>query len=164
MGGAEPGFMAYLANLATVLTGAAALLALLFAVHQTRANHATQLEALARDHFQHFLELCILYPDFANPSAVRLDVDGGTFDGDPDKFAQYEWFFTACENALEAIFDTVGEQKAWREEIRAVLGEHALYLSSTRYHEVFRNTVDRRFQRFIDSWITRRGVAGPLQR
>ena len=137
------------ASVATVATGLSAFLALIFAIWQTRQVRQSQLEAVARDHYQHFLELCIQYPVYA-PPGPNLDMDALTFDGDPLKFTQYEWFFTAGNNALEAIFLSVGEQSTWKETIASILIEHLAYVTSPRYDEIFRSTVDPKYQRFID--------------
>jgi hypothetical protein len=149
--------LANAASIATVLTGVAALLALAFAIWQTREYRKSQLEALAREQYQNFLELCIKHPEYA-PPGPDLDMVELTFAGYKKKFVQYEWFFTAGSNALEAIFLSVGEESSWQETICSILVDHAKYLNSQRYDAVFRPTVDPRYQRFVDQKFSHKTI------
>ena len=142
------------ASLATVVTGFSAVLAVAFALWQTRQFRWNQLETLARDQYQHFLELCVSYPQFASPES-NVDVAALTFVGDHDKFVQYEWFFTAGCNSLEAIYAAVGMQKHWRQTIVSILEEHKEYVLSQRYVEIQRPTGDPEFEGFVDAVLHR---------
>lgn len=144
------------ADVATMLTAVCALLAIGFAIWQTRQFRAHQLEALAREQYQRFLELCIQYPDYADPPSGVVDMDKLTFSRNAKKFIQYEWFLTSGMNALEAVYAAVGSQKPWRETIKSVLEAHAPYLSSERYDSYFRPTTHPAYQGFLDSVVVRR--------
>lgn len=144
------------ADVATMLTAVCALLAIIFAIWQTRQFRAHQLEALARDQYQRFLELCIQYPEYADPPSGVVNMDKLTFSRNGKKFIQYEWFLTSGMNALEAVHAAVGSQKSWQETIESVLEAHLPYLTSNRYDEFFRPTTNTAYQEFIDSKIAQR--------
>ncbi|MCC6787004.1 MAG: hypothetical protein IT547_04130 [Hyphomonadaceae bacterium] len=144
---------AYVANVAMALV---AIVGVAFAVWQTREFRNHQLETLARDQYQRFLELCIEHPEFAQPPNDQLDCNARTIDGSAIAFVQYEWFVSAGVNALEAIYLAVGHQPGWRETIKSVLEDHAPFLMSRRYDETIRFTGDARFQTFLDSWVPAR--------
>jgi hypothetical protein len=145
------------ADIATMLTAVCALLAIVFAIWQTRQFRAHQLEALARDQYQRFLELCIQYPEYADPPPGVVDMEKLTFSRNAKRFVQYEWFLTSGMNALEAVYAAVGRQKPWRETIKSVLEAHAPYLSSMRYDAYFRPTTNPVYQRFLDDTVVPRG-------
>lgn len=148
--------IAQLSSVANILMGLAAIIGLIFAVWQTRQFRNHQLETLARDQYQRFLELCIQFPQYAQPPVEVMDCEAMTIDGDRQKFVQYEWFLAAGVNALEAIYLAVGQQPGWRETIKSVLEDHAPFLMSKRYDDTVRFTGDPRFQAFLDSWVPAR--------
>jgi|WetSurMetagenome_2_1015567.scaffolds.fasta_scaffold481733_1 hypothetical protein len=145
------------ASIATIVTGIAAVFAAAYAVVQVKLYRNYQLEALARDQYQRFLELCVSFPEYASPE-LKVDVDAQTFAGDHIKFIQYEWFFTAGSNCLEAIYTAVGDRIFWRNSITSVLIEHKDYLMSQRYMELQRPTGDPKFENFIDVAFQRKDV------
>ena len=149
------------AYIATIIMGIAATLALVFAYFQTTAFqsqakqlHRQQLEALARDHYQNLLHLCVQYPEYTISQLIEpaLNIEKMKFDGDAKRFAQYEWVFVATSNALESIFNTVSA-KHWQETIVSILKEHRTYLRSARYDEIIRETCTPSYQTFIDDRV-----------
>ncbi|HXC54630.1 MAG TPA: hypothetical protein VNU97_05000 [Rhizomicrobium sp.] len=143
-------------NIGTAIAGAAASLALGFAFWQTREFRRHQLETTARDHYHRFLEICIQYPEYAQPLLEpALDVENRTYDGDERLFAQYEWYLSCELNALEAIYEAVGEQQSWRHNIIGMFKDHATYMRTERYDEVMRGTCSDEFQSLLDREVIR---------
>lgn len=140
-------------NIATVATAIAAVVGFAFAIWQTQTFRRHQLETLARDHYQAFLQLCVEYPEYATPRTEALNMTALTFDGDRRRFDQYEWFLTAGANAMEAIYTNVGSNDAWQKTVLSILGDHMDYLRSDRYRKLIRPTADPGFVKFIEAGL-----------
>jgi len=149
------------ASIATIVTGCAAIFAVGFGYWQTRQFRKQQLESLARDHYQHFLELCIAYPEFASPGD-KVDAEARTFSDNTERFVQYEWFFTAGCNSLEAIFVAVGQLPHWKATAVSIVNEHRAYMLSQRYVDSQRPTGDPKFEAFVDCVLGRDVVKAGL--
>jgi len=144
--------LADLANLAAIAMALAAFVALAFGVWQTRQYRRQQLESVARDRYQAFLELCVQYPEFAQPLDGAVDPVAATFDGDQKKFIQYGWFIWSCLNALEVLYFVLGHQKSWRNTINSILRCHVVYLSSSHILEGV-DTFEPEFYALIKEWL-----------
>ncbi len=139
-------------NVANILTAMTALLAVVFAGYQTLKYRKQRVEAVARDHYQDFLRLSFEHPEFSGAGEARIDVVNRTFDGEQEKFSQYEWFVWAGLNALEALFFALGGRKSWRATIASILDDHKTYLRSSRLN-LHADTLEPEFRTFLRPWI-----------
>lgn len=125
------------ADLAALATAFIALIGLVFAIVQIRSNQASQREATAKEIWMSYELRAFDYPRFNNPQAAAVDHEAQTFDGDFDKYMQYESFVSfvllACDEALRL------GGKDWENAVDDNLMLHWDYLGSPRFAPYMKN-------------------------
>lgn len=139
-------------NLANLVTAIAAIAAVLVAWTQIEKSRNQQIEAVARDHYQNFLRLCLEYPEFTMPSEHDIDFDKKTYDGCPLKFRQYDWFFWNGMNALESLLFSIGDRESWQTTIASILDDHKGMLGSELVGG-YADTFEPKFRAFLSPWL-----------
>ena len=117
-----------LSEVASVVTGGAALGGLALAVWQVNRTHTMTREATATDLFNQSLLMSLEYPDLAFPSTLNkmssLDM------------SRYESFMSAVLLSSEEILSVTRNNDEWRNSIKENLICHTEYLSS-RYNDEY---------------------------
>jgi hypothetical protein len=114
------------ADVATIVTGVAAVVALVGAAVQIREARRSQREATAAALYGNYLATAIQYPQL---SAGRTRSPTG-FSAD---FEQYEWFVSLMLHAFEQILALEPGDPVWRTTIADQLQYHRAYLVDERF-------------------------------
>lgn len=134
--------------------------AALFAYRQIKSNVASQLEVTANSIFVQYLRESMKYPEFIGAKADAFDFQAETFNDSHEKFVQYEFFVDIMLTSFELIFQ-LGPKEDWKQEIRAHVMEHQLYLSSEyfwKYEKVF----EPEFSVFLRSCLKQTSTEGTI--
>jgi hypothetical protein len=122
------------ATLATVVMGAAAVVALIYAHVQIADGRKAERRANANELWRETLRLAFENPKLSDPSlnTTAFDYQNLTIDGDPELFQKYEMFVDTVLNASEEIL--AGQPTPeWFAAVRMQLNLHRDYLLSPHF-------------------------------
>lgn len=122
------------ATLATVVMGAAAVVALIYAHVQIADGRKAERRANANELWRETLRLAFDNPKLSDPSlnTTAFDYETLTIDGDPELFQKYEMFVDTVLNASEEIL--AGQPTPeWFAAVRMQLKLHRDYLLSQHF-------------------------------
>jgi hypothetical protein len=135
------------ADIATIVTGMVAVVALFVASDQIKDSRRSQREATSATLYGEYLSLAIQYPRLAGlqvDEAVVADLAG-------EELERYEWFVSFALHAFERILVVSKDDKTWREVIRDQLRYHSPYLSSQKFEEKLYQHYSAPLRELIDS-------------
>ena len=92
--------------------------ALLWGVWTYKRNGEAQIQLLALERLQHYLDLAVKHPDLASPDESQ-SVD-----------ARYAWFAAQSLTTAQTLWLLVGRQPSWQRSINAIVRQHHSYLRS----------------------------------
>ena len=92
--------------------------ALLWGVWTYKRNGEAQIQLLALERLQHYLDLAVKYPDLASRDENQ-SVD-----------ARYAWFAAQSLTTAQTLWFLVGSQPRWQRSINAIVRQHHSYLRS----------------------------------
>jgi hypothetical protein len=122
------------ATFATVVMGAAAVVALIYAHVQIADGRKAERRANANELWRETLRLAFENPKLSDPSlnTTAFDYENLTIDGDPELFQKYEMFVDTILNASEEIL--AGQPTPeWFAAVRMQLKLHRDYLLSPHF-------------------------------
>lgn len=122
------------ATLATVVMGAAAVVALIYAHVQISDGRKAERRANANELWRETLRLAFDNPKLSDPSlnTTAFDYENLTIDGDPELFQKYEMFVDTFLDASEEIL--AGQPTPeWHAAVRIQLRLHRDYLLSPHF-------------------------------
>lgn len=105
-----------------------ALLAVVMTLTQMHGNR-THYAAI---HYVSQCDAAMREPQFSNPGLGKLDVGGGTYDGDARQFERYEWYVARLVYTLDAAMRLAPFQQ-WGAVAKTQLASHRQYLASDHY-------------------------------
>jgi hypothetical protein len=108
------------ANVATVI----ALIGIVVAYRQFRADTIAQKHTAAITAWTEYLRLALAHPDFARPQPW---LTGAGISG--PQFSQYRWFVATLLFACEQVLEAHPDDSAWREIVKAQLRHHHAFLA-----------------------------------
>jgi hypothetical protein len=81
--------------------------------------------------------LCLKYPKFASPliTNAEIEISEMKFDGDIQRFIQYEYFVSFLLYASEAVLTSYGNRLDWRRSVEDEVGWHKVYLKSNYFKD-----------------------------
>ena len=122
------------ATLATVVMGAAAVVALIYAHVQIADGRKAERRANANELWRETLRLAFDNPKLSDPSlnTTAFDYENLTIDGDPELFQKYEMFVDTILNASEDILHGLPTPE-WFAAVRMQLKLHRDYLLSPHF-------------------------------
>jgi hypothetical protein len=122
------------ATLATVVMGAAAVVALIYAHVQIADGRKAERRANANELWRETLRLAFENPKLSDPSlnTTAFDYENLTIDGDPELFQKYEMFVDTILNASEDILHGQPTLE-WFAAVRMQLNLHRDYLLSPHF-------------------------------
>jgi hypothetical protein len=122
------------ATLATVVMGAAAVVALIYAHVQIADGRKAERRANANELWRETLRLAFENPKLSDPSlnTTAFDYENLTIDGDPELFQKYEMFVDTILNASEEILRGQPTRE-WFATVRMQLKLHRDYLLSPHF-------------------------------
>ncbi len=91
---------------------------LIFGVWSYQRNAAAQVQLLALNSLQHYLDLAVARPELASRS-----------DDEPVD-ARYAWFAAEAMTTAQTLWLLVGQQPDWQRSIDAIIRQHRSYLRS----------------------------------
>jgi hypothetical protein len=92
--------------------------ALLWGVWTYKRNGEAQIQLLALERLQHYLDLAVKYPDLASrDESQSVDV-------------RYAWFAAQSLTTAQTLWLLVGGQPSWQRSINAIVRQHHSYLRS----------------------------------
>lgn len=112
------------AFLAAILAGVAALVS--FKNYQF--TRKSQRFANAVGLYRRYLELCIEYPDFAEPEPQDNIVPS-----DNDKYRRYQWFVGVLFRACEEVLEHGDDQVKWETTVREQLNYHRIFIRDSAW-------------------------------
>ena len=139
-------------TLATVLTAAAAVVALIYAHLQITENRKAQHEANANELWRETLRLAFDNPRLSDPTSnlADFDYDTLTIDGSRELFQKYEIYVDTLLNASDEIL-AIAPTDAWEASVRFQLGPHRDYLRSPHYQKSgYLEQYDEKFRSFLN--------------
>jgi hypothetical protein len=101
-----------------IVLAVATVVSVLLAVWSYRRNAETQVQLLALNSLQHYLDLAVSRPDLA-----------GRGDDQPVD-AQYGWFAAQALVTAQTLWTLVGNRVDWQRSINAIIRHHRSYLRS----------------------------------
>lgn len=114
----DPGVVQLIAVIATVVMAAATVAALLWGVWTYKRNGQAQMQLLALEKLQHYLDLAVTHPDLASRDQSQ-PVD-----------ARYAWFAAHALTTAQTLWLLVGRRSNWQRSINAIVRQHHSYLRS----------------------------------
>jgi hypothetical protein len=97
---------------------AATVAALLWGVWTFKRNGEVQIQLLALERLQHYLDLAVEHPDLASRDENQsVDV-------------RYAWFAAQSLTTAQTLWFLVGRQPSWQRSINAIVRQHHSYLRS----------------------------------
>lgn len=96
----------------------ATVVSVLFALWTYRSNAQAQVQLLALNSLQHYLDLAVTHPDLAS----RTD--------DQAVDARYGWFAAQALFTAQTLWTLVGDRMEWQRSINAIIRQHRPYLRS----------------------------------
>jgi hypothetical protein len=92
--------------------------ALLWGVWTYKRNGEAQIQLLALERLQHYLDLAVRYPELASrDESQSVDV-------------RYAWFAAQSLTTAQTLWILVGRQPSWQRSINAIVRQHHSYLRS----------------------------------
>lgn len=104
--------------LASVVVAAATVMALLWGIWTYKRNAEAQVQLLALQTLQHYLDLAVAHPELAS-RGVDQPVD-----------ARYAWFAAQALTTAQTLWALVRHQADWQRSIDAIVRHHPSYLRS----------------------------------
>ena len=95
--------------------------ALLWGVWTYKRNGEAQIQLLALERLQHYLDLAVKYPDLASRDESQ-SVD-----------ARYAWFAAMSLTTAQTLWLHVGRQPSWQRSIDSIVRQHHSYLRSGEF-------------------------------
>src|SRR5215469_13345668 len=109
------------AVLASTMVAAGSVGALLFGVWTYKRNGEAQVQLLALETLQRYLDLAVAHPDLASPDESQsVDV-------------RYAWFAAYSLTTAQTLWLLVGRQANWQRSINAIVRQHHSYLQSGEF-------------------------------
>jgi len=106
------------AVLASIMVAAGSVGALLFGVWVYKRTGEAQVQLLALETLQRYLDLAVAHPDLAGP------------DESQSVNARYAWFAAYSLTTAQTLWLLVGRQQNWQRSINAIVRQHRPYLRS----------------------------------
>lgn len=107
-----------LALWSSIVMATVAVATLLIGFWNSNRNAEAQLQLLALDSIQHYLDLAVEHPDLASR------------DSDQPIDAQYGWFAAHALTTAQTLWILVGNQVDWQRSINSIIRQHQPYLRS----------------------------------
>src|SRR5262245_41883754 len=114
----ELGFVQLIASLTPVVLATVGVVSLLWGVWTYKRTAEAQLQLLALNTLQHYLDLAVANPDLASRDESQ-PVD-----------ARYAWFAAHSLNTAQTLWLLVGRQPSWQRSVNAIVRQHRSYLRS----------------------------------
>ena len=125
-----------LAHLGTIVTGVAALIALMMVVWQVRWFRRVQERATAYEIYTQFLSMTLSQPEIATIELSDADARNLSVNGDAVKFPRYEVYVDLMIVAFEQLLKLTHNDQRTRAYVRSYLEHHKAYLCSKRFNEL----------------------------
>ncbi|KQS76425.1 hypothetical protein [Rhizobium sp. Leaf383] len=124
-----PEFNDFLGSLGAVLSGVAAVLALLYAARQVKASRKMAQEANALQSHREYLSLCLVHPELSSSILfAKAHGDLRSFDHIEEEHSReserYLWFLTILLNNCEQVLRSTPGSKAWRTVLKEQIRYH----------------------------------------
>ena len=104
--------------MASIVIAAGNVCALLWGVWTYKRNAEAQLQLLALEKLQHYLDLAVAHPELASRD------EGQSVD------VRYAWFAAHSLTTAQTLWLLVGRQPSWQRSINAIVRQHQSYLRS----------------------------------
>ncbi|HEX4694425.1 hypothetical protein [Sphingomonas sp.] len=111
--------------LAVIFTASALVVSFL----SFRFTRKAQRFANAVGLYRRYLELCVQYPEFAEPEPS----DEISEDGDYKKYRQYQWFVGVLFRACEEVLEHGDDPSKWEKTVREQLDYHHVFIRDSTW-------------------------------
>jgi hypothetical protein len=112
------------ADIATILTGAIAIIALVVSIYTWYETTNIQKRTAAFTYWQTYLQLALANPEFAS---------GIVNDADPKEKQKYDWFASNALGAAEAVYGLQEGDEGWKATIKTLIRIHRKHLESPAF-------------------------------
>jgi hypothetical protein len=114
----DRGVVDLIALVTSIVIAAGNVCALLWGVWTYKRNSEAQVQLLALEKLQHYLDLAVAHPELASRDESQ-SVD-----------LRYVWFAAQSLTTAQTLWLLVGDQPSWQRSINAIVRQHQSYLRS----------------------------------